>query len=88
MRTNRRRIWKYNQADWELANSVLLLTDWNNYLIGDVDQAWIKWKDRFMSIMEECIHQSTLPDKHNLPWLNRELTMSMRARNLAYKCAK
>ena len=88
MRTNRRKIWRYNQAEWESANAILSSTNWNNYLTGDVDQAWIKWKDRFMSVMEECIPQSTLPDKCNLLWLNREITKSMRARNLAFRRAK
>ena len=41
-----------------------------------------------MDVMEKCIPQATLPDKRNLPWLNIELTKSMKARNLAYKKAK
>ena len=41
-----------------------------------------------MSVMEEHIPQSTIPDKRNLPWLNMELMKSMRTRNLAYRKAK
>ena len=55
VRMKRRKIWRYNLADFETANS---------------------------------IPQATLSDKCNLPWLNVELTKSMQARNLAYKCAK
>ena len=38
--------------------------------------------------MEQCIPHKMIQKKRNLPWLNAELTKSMRARNLAYKCAK
>ena len=38
--------------------------------------------------MEQCIPHKTIQKKRNLPWLNFELTKSMRARNLAYKRAK
>ena len=41
-----------------------------------------------MSVMEECIPQTTLPSKCNLPWMTPELTKSLRARNLLYKRAK
>ena len=39
-------------------------------------------------MMEQCIPHKMIQKKRNLPWLNAELTKSMRARNLAYKCAK
>ena len=38
--------------------------------------------------MDQCIPHTIVEGKRNLPWLNTELTKSMRARNLAYKCAK
>ena len=41
-----------------------------------------------MGVMHQCVPKSTLPAKKNLPWLSRELTTSIRSRNLAYKRAK
>ena len=41
-----------------------------------------------MSVMEQCIPHATIRAKRNLPWINIELTKSMRARNLAYRKAK
>ena len=38
--------------------------------------------------MQQCIPQTTLPDKRNLPWLNCELTKHIRAKILAFKRAK
>ena len=89
-RTKPRKVWRYNQADFESANSILSSVDWADLLsqLDDIDQVWEKWKDKFMSVMEQCIPQATLSDRRNLPWLDRKLTKSMRARNLAYKRAK
>ena len=87
-KTKSRKVWRYKFADFEGANTQLDSLDWEDILPGDIDQAWEKWKRTFMSIMEEYIPQSTIPDKRNLPWLNIELTKSMRARNLAYRKAK
>ena len=36
----------------------------------------------------QCVPKTSLPAKMNLPWLSKELTKSIRAKNLAYKCAK
>ena len=38
--------------------------------------------------MEQCIPHTTIKAKRNLPWINIELTKSMRSRNLAYRKAK
>ena len=76
---------RYKLANFEVANTRLDSLDWEDIISGDIDQAWEKWKQAFMSVMEEHIPQSTIPDKHNLPWLSMK---SMRARNLAYRKAK
>ena len=88
MKTAKRRIWRYDLADFETANSLLESTDFTNLLNCDIDQAWSNWKCKFLSVMEQCIPHKTIQKKRNLPWLNFELTKSMRARNLAYKRAK
>ena len=89
-RTKPRKIWRYNQAYYDLANSILTDTDWEHILqqSNDINELWKTWKDTFMSVMQRCIPQTTLSDKCNLPWLNRDLTKYMRARNLAFKRAK
>ena len=45
-------------------------------------------KKTFMSVMEQCIPHTSIKAKRNLPWINIELTKSLRSRNLAYKKAK
>ena len=54
---------------------------------SDIHQSWEKWKEAFLSTMESCIPKSTLPKRHNLPWLSKSLIQSMKKRNLLYKRA-
>lgn len=53
-RTKPRKIWRYNQADYDLANSVLTDTDWEHILqqSNDINGVWKTWKDTFMSVMQ------------------------------------
>ena len=89
-RTKCRKVWRYDQADFDSANSALSSINWDSTLChtDDINELWMIWKGKFMSIMQQYIPQTTLNSKRNLPWLNRDLTKSMRARNLAYKRAK
>ena len=88
IRNKQRKVWRYKHADFEAANTMLESVDWSELLAGDINQTWTAWRQKFMDVMEKCIQLATLPDKRNLPWLNIELTKSMKARNLAYKKAK
>ena len=69
---------------------MLFSVNWNSLLTGccDIDEAWQRWKTKFMLVMEECIPQTTLPSRRNLPWMTLELTKSLRVRNLLCKRAK
>ncbi len=78
---SKRLIWRYAQANWPLANSLLKSESWDDLHELDVNQAWVKWEERFMAIMEECIPQSILPKTPNLPWISKEVLSAMRRRN-------
>ena len=41
-----------------------------------------------MAIMEECIPQSRLPKKRNLPWISKGVLTAMRRRNKCFKKAQ
>ena len=41
-----------------------------------------------MEIMNECIPQRLLPNRHNLPWLSKSLVQLMRRRNMLFSQAK
>ena len=54
----------------------------------NIDDTWETWLQQFMSIMGQFIPNCTLPNRHNLPWLNKSLIKSIKKRNLLYKRAK
>ena len=87
-KTQPRTIWRYDHADFQTANELLENVDWESLIVDDIDVAWQNWETKFMSIMDQCVPKTTLPAKKNLPWLSKELTKSIRARNSAYKRAK
>ena len=84
----KRTIWKYSQADFTKACSLIEATNWESLLTGDVNQALTNWEAKYMEIMELCIPKKPLPKWKNLPWLTKELTKGIRKRNLLYRRAR
>ena len=74
-------IWKYAQANFTKACSLIKATNWESLLTGDVNQALTNWEAKYMEIMELCIPKKSLPKRRNLPWLTKELTKGIRKRN-------
>ena len=72
-----RTIKRYDHADFETANELLEMVDWKSLMVDDIDVAWENWKTRFLSIMDQCIPNPTLPAKRNLPWLSKKLITSI-----------
>ena len=83
----KRSVWNYNAADFNKANSLIDAADWlflQN--TNNIDNAWSMWKQTFMSIMKECIPQSTTSsNKRNLSWKNKCIRKCIRKRNRIYK---
>ena len=84
----KRTIWKYSQADFTKACSLIEATNWEPLLTGDVNQALTNWEAKYMEIMELCILKKPLPKRRNLPWLTKELTKGIRKRNFLYQRAR
>ena len=83
-----RLIWLYKHADWNKAHELIEGTNWDSLLVDDVNTSWENWMKHFMEIMNECIPQRLLPNRHNLPWLSKSLVQLMRRRNMLYGQAK
>ena len=81
-------VWRYNQANWELANDLINCFDWNSLLSDNINETWTNWSQKFLSIMNECIPKKKLPNRKNLPWLSKKLINLIKWRNLLYKRAK
>ena len=81
-----RTIWRYTHANFEKANQLISDFDWS-FLEQetDVDTAWNKWEQTFITIMENCIPKVSIS---NLPWMNYAIKRKIRKRNHVYRKAK
>ena len=86
--SGRRTIWKYAQADFTKASSLIDNTSWDSVLTGDVNESLAKWEAKYMEIMELCIPKSPLPKRRNLPWLTKDIRRAIRRRNVLYRRAR
>ena len=86
---SRRKIWRYSLANFERACERFNETDWDSlFASSDVNICWSNWKARFLEVMLECIPQSTLRTRRNLPWLTKSITQAIRRRNALFKAHK
>ena len=74
----------YQHADFNTANDLLCEVNWEELLTGDVNEMWAAWEERFMSVMCQCIPSTKLSRKQNIPWINKDITKAIRARNLSF----
>ena len=64
-------MWIYKAADMSRAKELLPLLSLTN-TTDDVDIAWWKWVNEFVTIMEECIPKKLVPTQSETPWIKRE----------------
>ena len=84
--SSRRVVWKYAQADFGKACSLIEGTKWDALISNDVNVSLKNWQNNFL--IEECIPKQTLPRRKNLPWMSRNLVRAMRKRNRLYRQAR
>ena len=46
---------------------------------------WEIWQNKFMEVMEHCIPRGTLPERRNLPWLNKSIVQEIKRRNCLFR---
>ena len=77
-----RKVWRYDIADYELANSMISNVDWDALLsFNDIDTCWANWHSKYMQIMDACIPQTVLRCRKNLPWITKAIIQAIRRRN-------
>ena len=59
----RRKVWKYSLADFEKAAQLIDDTDWDELITNDVSQSFVRWQERFLDIMRECIPMTIVKKK-------------------------
>ena len=86
--TCRRQVWQYKHANFEKAKNLLLDIDFNKLLVtSDIQLSWTCFKHTFLDIMESCIPRTVLPNRRNLPWLNKKIIQLIRRRNCYFRKA-
>ena len=85
--SHRRCVWRYHHADFERANNLLCDVELEEMLDpSNIQISWSRFKTTFLDIMEQCIPRAVLPNRKNLPWLNKIIQL-IRKRNLYFKKA-
>ena len=87
-KTKSRSVWKYSQANFDLARELLENTNWDEILTEDVNTSWDNWRTRFLKVMEHCIPRVEIKAKRNLPWLTNSVVRAIRKRNSYFRSAK
>ena len=65
--TPHRTVWRYNLANFELANDLLCDVDFDEILdSNDMQKSWTQFKVVLLDIMEPCIPKAGLPQRQKL----------------------
>ncbi len=84
-----RKVWRYEHANFPLANELLANLDPSDILVdNDPNISWNKWCNAFLDIMHRCIPSALLPNRRNLPWLSKKIIQLMRKRNSLFRRSK
>ena len=74
---------QYKRADFVRANDLLCDLELHDILDpSDIHVSWSRFKAVFLDVMEQRIPRTVLPDRKNLPWLNKGIIQLIRRRNL------
>ena len=82
---SRRRIWIYQQADFDMANNKLTAHCIDESL--PVDTVWSNWSSNFMSTMSEAVPSKLAKHSHNLPYRTLDLLKLIRLKHRLFKRA-
>ena len=87
---SRRRIWLYNQADWDGLNEAISLFDWDECFLGDdVHESAAKLTDSFIKLALTFIPNKCIVKRPwDNPWYTSELRRLRRRRDRLFRRAK
>jgi len=81
--TPRRRIWCYGEADFTRAQELLNSINWNSELQAqNVNNNVSNWQCLFLQIMEMAIPHKLSRQIQSLPWINKEVILSMKKKEI------
>ena len=66
----KREIYNYKRANWDSINSDLNSVDWSSALDGDVELAWLRFKDILFGFMDKHIPKIKIGGSTQPPWFD------------------
>ena len=85
-----RRLWLYDQADFEKINNRLSDLDWTAVSAAtDIDHAWAAWKELFLSVVtKEVPTRMVGKPRAKLPWIDSKLRELIKQKHAAWRACK
>lgn len=82
-------IFNYRKADFDLFHCILQATPWNCCLLeDDINEAWVKFKDTFFTVADQCIPKITQGRKKRNCWLADDTLDLIKKKKHAYRLAR
>ena len=84
-----KRIWDYDKLDAHRLTDILMNTDWDSMLAGDIDEATTKFTATILDAAKSAIPmKNSLTNRQHKPWITTELTRNIRKRDILFRRAK
>ena len=85
----KRRIWKYEQGNYDLLRQTAAETNWNSLRHNDINIYEQNIKEYILSLIDSCIPNKVVTIRpSDLPWITTAIKRQIRKRKRAYRKAK
>ena len=82
-------VWDYDKLDAHRLTDILINTDWDSVLAGDVDEAATKFTSTILNAAKEAIPtKMSSTDRQHKPWMTPDLTRNIRKRDRLFRQAR
>ena len=83
-----KRVWDYDKLDAPKLTNILMNTDWDDILSGDIDEAATKFTATILDAAKSSIPMKNSPTRQHKPWMTTELTRNIRKRDRLFRQAR
>ncbi len=88
VKTVKRDAYNFKRANWSSLNSELNAVDWDQILSGDVETAWLSFKDKLSSCADRHIPKIRIGGKTQPPWFDAEIHQACRKKERLHSAYK
>ncbi|MCP4457121.1 MAG: hypothetical protein GY816_03695, partial [Cytophagales bacterium] len=88
IKTAKRDAYNFKRANWTGLNSELGAVDWNSFLTGDVETAWLSFKEKLSFCADRHIPKIRIGGKTQPPWFDAEIHQACRKKERLHSAYK